>query len=218
MRKLCAGSIASAAPACAVLCAVLSSGCAQNALFELYVEVPPPLSIDGSPSPATHVRLAIVAAEAAPGDSLSGSFSRIVALPEGLRSSDEAWLGVTLVRGVAPETNPTTIRVLYCTSATLCDEDSALGYHDVIVERAFYTARRTCHAHFLDDEDYTDGLTLPSEQARVTRCQVGGCVDALFMESPSFCNTSGEHFCVRSAAGDYCDQVRDRIGDGLIEL
>lgn len=209
---------ASLGPLALASLALASVGCAQNALLELYIEVPPPILVtDGPMRMATHVRLAVVADEADPSTDISGSDSAVIPLRAGLTPTDEAWLGVTLVRGVAPETNPTTVRIIYCPSATECDRDSRVGFQDIVIDRAFYTGRRTCYAHFLTDEDYADGLALPTAQDHVTSCAIGGCTDADFMESPNFCDTGGSHFCLESNSGTYCDTLRARIGDGLIE-
>ena len=73
------------ASACALGCAALvSSGCAQNALLELYIEVPPPVTIGASTETATHVRLSVLADEADPTAGISGSDSRVYALRPGL--------------------------------------------------------------------------------------------------------------------------------------
>ena len=210
-----------AAPA---LTALLATGCAQNSLLELYVEVPPQiLIVTDPPGPmrmATHVRLAVVAAGADPMTDISGSDSQVFPLRTGLSPADESWVGVTLAREDLPPAGSdqlTTVRVIYCPSATECGRESRLGFRDIVIDHGFYTARRTCYAHFLDDDDYSDGLALPATQDEVTPCAIGGCTDSDFMMIPNFCDTGGAHFCLESNRGAYCDELRERIGDGLIE-
>lgn len=202
----------------AALLSALAAGCPQNALFELYIEVPPPIRITGgSMRPATHVRLAVVADEADLMTDISGADSRVYPLRPGLTEADESWIGVTLVRGVAPETNPLTVRIVYCPSATECDREGRVGVQDIVIERAFYTGRRTCYAHFIDPSDrYDDGLALPSVQTRISACAVGGCTDAEFMPVPNFCDDTGAHFCASGSQGEYCETLRQRIGTRLV--
>ncbi|MBN8613784.1 MAG: hypothetical protein J0L92_24525 [Deltaproteobacteria bacterium] len=188
--------------------AIASSGCAQNALFELYVELPPAVMIEGGGA-ANFARVVALPAIADRGTTLDGSRSRIVEL-----GRSRQVLGVTLLRNVGFTERELTVRVIYCTNDTECDPvetDTWAGFEDLVFERAFFVGRTSCYAHSLTDQDFTDGLTLPSDSVRVSACGVGGCTDDDFSEEGAdFCRLgTTTHFCEAGQQGNVCDRLHD---------
>lgn len=188
--------------------AIASSGCAQNALFELYVELPPAVMIEGG-GEANVARVVALPAIADRGTTLDGSRSRIVEL-----GRSRQVLGVTLLRNVGFTERELTVRVIYCTDDMECDPvdtDTWAGFEDLVFERAFFVGRTSCYAHSLTDQDFTDGLTLPSDSLRVSACGVGGCTDDDFSEEGAdFCRLgTTTHFCEAGQQGNVCDRLHD---------
>lgn len=195
------------APVVLLGASLLASGCAQNALFELYVELPPPTTIDGGTTTANFARVLALPVVADRMTTFDGSRSRVVPL----RAGTPQWLGVTFVREGGSVGSPMTVRILYCATEEDCDPvqpERWLGSEDLVFERAAYVAQTTCYAHSLPD-DPSDGLTLPSTQRMVSACEVAGCTDDDFTEETAdFCRLgTTQHFCAASQHGDVCDRL-----------
>jgi hypothetical protein len=190
--------------------AIASSGCAQNAIFELYVELPPAVRIEGG-GMANFARVVALPVIADSETTFDGARSRVVPL-----TSSTQMLGVTLLRNVGFTERELTVRVIYCETETACDPvqpESWAGSEDLVFERAFYVGRTSCFAHSLTDTDTSDGLTLPSAQVRVGACGVGGCTDDDFTElRPNFCRSDATtHFCEAGQQGSVCDRLHDAL-------
>ena len=190
--------------------AIASSGCAQNALFELYVELPPAELVVEGGGEANFARLVVLPAIADSETPFDGTRSRTVAL-----TSSTQVLGVTLRRDPGFTERELTVRVIYCEVAEACDPlqtpDVWAGSEDLVFERAFFVGRTSCYAHSLTDQDFTDGLTLPSDSVRVSACGVGGCTDDDFSEEGAdFCRLgTTTHFCEAGQQGNVCDRLHD---------
>ncbi len=190
----------------AVGASLAASGCAQNALFELYVELPPPIMVEGG-GMARFARVIALPVIADRDTTFDGSRSRVVAL-----ETSRQFLGVTLVRGAGFVERELTVRVIYCETEEDCDPvqpERWAGSEDLVFETAFYVGDTTCYAHSLPDDDLSDGLALPTTQRRVSTCQVGGCTDDDFTESTAdFCRLgTTQHFCTAGQAGNVCDRL-----------
>jgi hypothetical protein len=193
-----------------------STGCAQNAIFELYVEVPPPVTIGAGTVEARFVRVFLLPGEVSSDQLWDGPRSRVVPLD----TTERAWVGLTVLRSIASETGPISVRVAYCADENDCESNDPsdwLGHEDLVFDRVFHTARTTCYAHALADTMLADGLTLSSTAVRIERCAVAGCVDGSPTEVLDFCNESGAHFCELGRSGGLCDALHDRIAGDLLE-
>lgn len=183
-----------------------ASGCAQNALFELYVELPPATMIEGG-GMARFARVIALPVIASRDTTFDGSRSRVVAL-----EPTSQFLGVTLVRSPGFVERELTVRVIYCDTEERCDPvlpEEWAGSEDLVFETAFHVGDTTCYAHSLPDDDLSDGLALPDAQRRVSACQVGGCTDDDFSEATAdFCRLgTTQHFCAAGQQGDVCDRL-----------
>ncbi|MBX7194831.1 MAG: hypothetical protein K1X94_22445 [Sandaracinaceae bacterium] len=206
-----------AAALAAMLAAPLASGCAQNALFELYVELPPPTTIGAGARTASFARVLALPFAVAPGTTFDGSGSRLVPLVPG---TSHQWLGVTLARDPGFMGRDLTVRVIYCEDEASCEPGRPelwVGQEDLVFRSAFYVGRTTCYAHPLPDADLSDGLTLPS-QLEVPVCEVGGCNSLDFRPGENYCDLSGQHFCAGSTSGDVCDRLYREHMSELVEL
>jgi hypothetical protein len=203
-------------PAAALALSVLgSTGCAQNAIFELYVEVPPPVTIGAGTVRARFARVFLLPGEVSSDQLWDGPRSRVVALDDaGPRS-----IGLSIVRGIAGEADPISVRIAYCAEERDCQSNDPrdwVGREDLVFDRVFYRARTTCYAHTLSDRNVADGLTLASTTVRIDRCAVAGCVDGSPTEVVDFCNGAGQHFCELGRSGNLCDELHARLEDRLL--
>lgn len=195
--------------------AALGSGCAQNALFELYVEVPPPVAIGTGTVEARFARVFMLPGSVSSDQLWDGPRSRIVPL-----TASAQRIGLTVTRGIAAERDPISVRVAYCAAESDCesgDPTDWLGHEDFVFDRVFYTARVTCFSLPLSDTNLTDGLTLETDTTVIGACEVGGCVDAP-LDTTVFCGEPGRpdtHFCALGRNGGFCDDLHDDLADQL---
>jgi hypothetical protein len=196
--------------------ALLACGCAQNAIFELYVELPPPVRVTAATSmdEARFARVLMLPGAVTADLLWDGPRSRIATL-----GTDPSWIGLSVTRGVAGESDPISVRVAYCATSGDCESNDPsdwLGHQDLVIGRVFYTGRTSCFAVTQDDADLTDGLTLAATRT-VDACSVGGCVEAP-LDTTIFCSSPGRpetHFCALGRQGGYCDDLHDLVAPGL---
>lgn len=192
----------------------LASGCAQNAIFEVYVELPPTVMIEGG-GEARFARIVALPIVTSSDTTFDGSRSRVVPL-----TGSRQFLGLTLMRGGGFQGSAVTVRVLYCEAEADCDPvqpEQWAGSEDLVFEHAFYVGQNTCYAHELSDDDLTDGLALPTSQTEVGVCQVGGCTtDDFVAASADFCRLgTAQHFCAAGQTGDVCDRLHTTLAPML---
>jgi hypothetical protein len=186
-----------------LLASALASGCAQNAIFELYVEVPQAgamVSQGARRGPVNFAR-----ARAFAGTPIDGDWVNIA--PVGTRAlSTEAgthWLPVSLV-GSANLDAPVNVRVELC--ETFGCEAPVAVWEIRAAARTLRLGRRTCRVQPLPS---TDLPTMPTELAT---CDIAGCVNT---ELPSYCDGAA-HYC-DVGDGVVCDLIFDRVSARLLD-
>ena len=185
----------------------LSTGCAQNAILELYVEVPPVgTMIDGQR--VGGVRLTVGRGEMNPVE--SATRSRVYSLDSG-----ERFVAVAIDRR-ADATDAISVDVTYCADTTglaACDE--VLGVEHLTIARPFYTGVATCFVRELPDGAFA--LAAPRT---VGACEVAGCFVGSDLNNRNFCSVETDedtHFCNITLNGDFCDSLRGSLAGRLLQ-
>ncbi len=207
------------APLALVPFALGAMGCAQNSLFELYVEVPPPVQIVGAPTmaEARFVRVLLLPGAVSSDQLWDGPRSRIAELESGTATS---WIGLTVTRGIASESDPISVRIAYCETRADCEDNDPsawLGHEDLVFDRVFYTGQRTCYSRPLTDTVLTDGLSLDPGAPVIDACEVAGCIGG--DPGVDFCAEPGRpqtHFCALGRQGAFCDDMHDEHASRLL--
>lgn len=158
------------------LVAVLLAGCADNAVLELDLGLPPE-SFDGIN------RFAFVQARSGlePFDEPWGGTDPVDGFRLGLEPHREE-LSIVAEEGAIAE--PLRIKIRYC-FASRCTalSDAEAPQAEIEIERAFYEASRT----FL-----TLDVTGMDEAIAIEKCRVRGCIGG---SVSTFCRGDGTHFC-----------------------
>ena len=166
--------------------AILLSGCAENAILELTLELPP--AADVGRADATHVVVDVATdgSEEVPPDSafpLSGAF-RAAAADAPNR------VPVSLVAGGERLEAPLWVRVRYCGApdcAAIGDDAPPTAY--VRIDRPFWLGQVS---------EATAALPGPwddPEVARLAKCDVRACADPRFTSGEPTCTGDGRHWC-----------------------
>jgi len=191
------------------LIALASVGCAQNAILELYVEVPPAGTvIDGRRIGG--VRVTVGRGAMNPVD--SAPRSRVVGLgqPGGI-------IAVAIDRG-GDVTDAISVEVAYCADTAdvaLCDV--VLGVERLTINQPFYTGVATCFVRELPGGAAPFALASPET---VGACEVAGCFGSNDLNNPNFCSVAADattHFCNRTLNGDFCDALRGSLASRLLQ-
>lgn len=182
------------------------AGCAQNAILELYVEVPPSgTMIDGRR--VGGVRVTVGRGEMDPVGSQTRS--RVY----GLGGRDDI-VAVAIDRR-AQASDTISVDVTYCAdTAELASCDVELGVEHLIIRNPFYTGVATCFVRELPD----GAFALAAAQT-VGGCEVGGCFGN-DLTNRNFCSSgtdASSHFCRTTLNGDYCDALRGSLTSRLLQ-
>ena len=190
------------------LAGALASGCAQNAIFELYVEVPTDGTrvTQGTRSGAVH----FVRARAFAGTSIDGDWENIP--PSSVRALSAEpgahYLPLALV-GAGEVDLPVNVRVELCETS---DCSAPVGIWEIRgPARTLRLGRRTCRVEPLEPFRTMSGVTLLEAPTEIDRCDVAGCVNS---EQPNYCDGAA-HYCDRGE-GVVCDVLFERVADRLI--
>lgn len=187
------------------LLALTLAGCAQNAILELYVEVPPMgTMIDGRR--VGGVRVTVGRGEMDPVGPQTRS--RVYGL-----DGRDGIVAVAIDRR-AEVSDTISVDVTYCADTTeVASCDVELGVEHLTIRNPFYTGVATCFVRELPE----GAFALAAEQT-VGTCEVGGCFGN-DLTNRNFCSSgtdASSHFCRTTLNGDYCDALRGSLTSRLL--
>lgn len=188
----------------ALALALASSGCAQNAILELYVEVPAvDTMIDGDEVGA--VRIAVGRGTAVDPDTTS----RIYGLDTGRRV-----IALALDRR-SGTVESVSVEITYCENDVNVDTcGTVIGVERLTIAQPFYTGVSTCYFRQLSN---ATPFAIPAPRT-VGACEVGGCLSAE-LGNTNFCaveNMGSTHFCNTARSGDFCDTLRSDLAARIL--
>lgn len=181
--------------------ALASAGCAQNAILELYVEVPPiNTMVDGRRLGAVRINVA--------GGLMNPVAPTVQTRIYGLDGTQSV-VGIAIDRRDA-NVETLSVDVAYCENDELVDTCGTVrGVEHLTIRNPFYTGANTCYFR-----DLPPGPFAYAAPQTVSECEVGGCL-AASLENTNFCGVEGmpaTHNCRRSpGTGGYCDTLRDSL-------
>ena len=190
----------------ASLLALSLAGCAQNAVLELYVEVPALNTMIGS-GRAGGVRISVARPGIEPADSTARS--RVFGL-----DGPDALVPIAIDRGDM-EAESISVEIAYCAN----DENvgacgTVLGVERLTIRRPFYTGVATCYVRRLPR-----GAFVLSPPQTVSECEVGGCFGSA-LGNVNFCGREdmpATHYCNTTREGDFCDALRASLTPQLLQ-
>ena len=189
----------------ASLVALASAGCAQNAILELYIEVPPvDTLIDGSEAGAVRISAGRgVMVDPAVSTRIHGLDTNrgVIALAIDRRGGD---------------VDSITVEVTYCENDVNVDTcGTVIGVERLTITQPFYTGANTCFFRQLSN---ATPYVLASPRT-VGACEVGGCLSA-GLDNINFCGVEGSpttHFCNTTRNGDFCDTLRSSLSARILQ-
>jgi hypothetical protein len=189
----------------ALLVALASAGCAQNAILELYIAVPPVGTlIDGDEAGAVRI-------SAGRGVMVDPAIStRVYGL-----DTDRGVIALAIDRR-GGDVDTISIDITYCDNGVDVDTcGTVIGVEHLVIRRPFYTGVNTCYFRRLSN---ATPYVLASPQT-VGACEVGGCLSA-GLDNINFCGVEGSpttHFCNTTLNGDFCDTLRSSLSARILQ-
>ena len=199
-------------PAASAFAAVLlggaAAGCTENAILELYVELPPAGSAVQGGGTARHARASALVGIDVGGDWVGLPTTPTVALP----TEPGRHLPISVV--VADDlARPVNVRLELCEDA-ICDNVLAV-WRIRTDSGALFAGHRTCLRVPLTRLASIPDPLPQDTTVDLAACEVAGCLSGTYEDSDTYC-AGGRHVCAMDQEGSICDTLHTTLASSLV--